>query len=154
MPATAHTPSIEANGRTYRWPVRPTAVICFDGCDPAYIAASGSAGHIPTISRFLKEGFYTVADAAMPTFTNPNNISIVCGAPPAVHGVAGNYYLDRETTPLKQDGRDITDILSKYVLPLSWEHINLTGINNCDAKLQMPNGSRSLRLPAGLRRVA
>lgn len=32
----------------------------------------------------------------MPTFTNPNNISIVCGAPPAVHGVAGNYYLDRE----------------------------------------------------------
>ena len=33
----------------------------------------------------------------MPTFTNPNNVSIVTGAPPSVHGIAGNYYLDRET---------------------------------------------------------
>ena len=88
---------IEANGRTYRWPVRPTVVICFDGCDPAYLAASGPAGHIPTLSGFLNDGFYAIADAAMPTFTNPNNVSIVCGAPPVVHGVAGNYYLDRET---------------------------------------------------------
>lgn len=72
-------------------------MVCFDGCDPAYIAASGAAGHIPTLSGFLKDGFYTIADAAMPTFTNPNNVSIVCGAPPAVHGVAGNYYLDRDT---------------------------------------------------------
>lgn len=97
MSGQAHSASIEANGRTYRWPKRPTVVVCFDGCDPAYIQASAPAGHIPTISRFLNEGFYTIADAAMPTFTNPNNISIVCGAPPAVHGVAGNYYLDRET---------------------------------------------------------
>lgn len=97
MSATTHASQIEANGRVYRWPLRPTVVICFDGCDPIYIAASSPAGHIPTISRFLKEGFYAVADAAMPTFTNPNNVSIVCGAPPVVHGVAGNYYLDRET---------------------------------------------------------
>ena len=33
----------------------------------------------------------------MPTFTNPNNTSIVTGAPPAVHGISGNYYLDRAT---------------------------------------------------------
>jgi phosphonoacetate hydrolase len=33
----------------------------------------------------------------MPTFTNPNNVSIVTGAPPSVHGIAGNYCLDRET---------------------------------------------------------
>ena len=33
----------------------------------------------------------------LPTFTNPNNVSIVTGAPPAVHGISGNYYLDRET---------------------------------------------------------
>jgi phosphonoacetate hydrolase len=31
----------------------------------------------------------------VPTFTNPNNVSIVTGAPPSVHGIAGNYYLDR-----------------------------------------------------------
>ncbi|MGQ4273841.1 phosphonoacetate hydrolase [Terrihabitans sp. B22-R8] len=96
MSAT-NTPIIEANGRSYRWPVRPTVVICFDGCDPAYITASVAAGTIPTIARFLREGFHKVADAAMPTFTNPNNVSIVCGVPPSVHGVAGNYYLDRET---------------------------------------------------------
>ncbi|WP_336741191.1 phosphonoacetate hydrolase [Aureimonas altamirensis] len=90
-------PTVEANGRSYRWPIRPTVVICFDGCDPAYLEASAPAGHIPTIERLLREGFYSVCDAAMPTFTNPNNVSIVCGAPPAVHGVAGNYYLDRET---------------------------------------------------------
>ena len=33
----------------------------------------------------------------MPTFTNPNNASIVTGVPPAVHGISGNYYLDRAT---------------------------------------------------------
>ena len=29
----------------------------------------------------------------MPSFTNPNNLSIVTGAPPAVHGLPGNHYL-------------------------------------------------------------
>jgi phosphonoacetate hydrolase len=33
----------------------------------------------------------------MPSFTNPNNVSIITGAPPEVHGIAGNYSLDRET---------------------------------------------------------
>ena len=33
----------------------------------------------------------------VPSFTNPNNASIVTGVPPAVHGISGNYYLDRAT---------------------------------------------------------
>src|SRR5258708_20555010 len=33
----------------------------------------------------------------MPTFTNPDNMSIVTGAPPKVHGISGNYYLDKAT---------------------------------------------------------
>jgi phosphonoacetate hydrolase len=33
----------------------------------------------------------------MPSFTNPNNVSIITGQPTAVHGIAGNYFLDRET---------------------------------------------------------
>lgn len=33
----------------------------------------------------------------MPSFTNPNNVSIITGAPPSVHGIAGNFFLDRET---------------------------------------------------------
>jgi hypothetical protein len=30
----------------------------------------------------------------VPSFTNPNNLSIVTGAPPSVHGICGNYLFD------------------------------------------------------------
>ncbi|MVA82780.1 Tn3 family transposase, partial [Agrobacterium vitis] len=63
-------------------------------------------------------------------------------------------YLNRAVTQLKRAGRDIPDTLLKHISPLSWEHINLTGIYTWDAEHQMPNGFRPLRLPAGLRRVA
>ncbi|MGD9617285.1 MAG: phosphonoacetate hydrolase [Alphaproteobacteria bacterium] len=89
--------SIELHGRTYRPPSRPTVVICADGCDPAYIEAGLQAGVLPTIARWRREGFYALCDAAMPTFTNPNNLSIVTGAPPAVHGISGNFALDRDS---------------------------------------------------------
>lgn len=88
---------VTANGRSYNWPKRPTVVICFDGCDPTYLEAASAAGVIPTFDKLRREGIWTTALAAMPTFTNPNNVSIVCGAPPAVHGVSGNFYIDRET---------------------------------------------------------
>ena len=88
---------IELNGRTYRAPTQPTVVICADGCDPSYLEAGLRAGVLPAVARFRDAGFYGVADAAMPTFTNPNNLSIVTGAPPAVHGISGNFFLDRET---------------------------------------------------------
>jgi phosphonoacetate hydrolase len=88
---------IALNGRRYRRPTRPTVVICADGCDPAYLDAGIRASMIPTIAGFRDSGFFGVADAAMPTFTNPNNVSLVTGAPPSVHGIAGNFALDRET---------------------------------------------------------
>ena len=88
---------IELNGRHYRKPQRPTVVICVDGFDPVYVERGIADGILPTIGGFAREGWLGVADAVVPTFTNPNNVSIVTGAPPAVHGVAGNYYLDRET---------------------------------------------------------
>ncbi|MGH7097817.1 MAG: alkaline phosphatase family protein, partial [Stellaceae bacterium] len=47
------------------------------------------------LGSFAGSGFLATAQAAMPTFTNPNNVSIVTGAPPAVHGISGNYCLDR-----------------------------------------------------------
>ncbi|HML10532.1 MAG TPA: phosphonoacetate hydrolase [Stellaceae bacterium] len=89
--------TIALNGRTYRPPSRPTAVICADGCDPSYLEAGIAAGVLPTIVGFRERGFFGFADAAMPTFTNPNNLSIVTGAPPAVHGISGNFALDRDT---------------------------------------------------------
>jgi phosphonoacetate hydrolase len=88
---------IRVNGRRYRLPTRPTVVICVDGFDPAYLEHGIKSGTLPTLAHLQRQGFAAVADAALPTFTNPNNTSIVTGAPPAVHGISGNYYLDRTT---------------------------------------------------------
>src|SRR5207237_7783308 len=85
------------NDRQYRLPTRPTVVICADGCDSSYLEAGIAAGVLPTIAKWRDDGFYALADAVMPTFTNPNNMSIVTGAPPSVHGIAGNFALDRDS---------------------------------------------------------
>jgi phosphonoacetate hydrolase len=87
--------TVALNGRIYKRPSRPTVVVCADGCDPAYITRGIADGILPTIASFREKGFLGRAEAAMPSFTNPNNLSIVTGAPPAVHGISGNYYLDR-----------------------------------------------------------
>jgi len=63
-------------------------------------------------------------------------------------------YLDRAVTELKRAGRNIPDKLLKHISPLSWEHINLTGIYTWDSEQHLPEGFRSLRLPAGLRLAA
>jgi phosphonoacetate hydrolase len=52
---------------------------------------------MPWMKQVLTRGAAVVADCVMPSFTNPNNLSIVTGAPPAVHGICGNYLLDPET---------------------------------------------------------
>src|SRR6266436_1079066 len=75
----------------------PARRSCAAGCDPAYIESGLAAGVLPTIAKWRDRGFYALADAVMPTFTNPNNMSIVTGAPPAVHGIAGNFALDRDS---------------------------------------------------------
>lgn len=63
-------------------------------------------------------------------------------------------YLSRATTHMRQQGRHVPDELLKHVSPLSWEHINLTGIYSWDAEHQMPEGFRPLRLPGRLLRAA
>jgi phosphonoacetate hydrolase len=88
---------IELNGRCYEWKGQPTVIICVDGFDPSYLHRGIADGVLPTISTFESRGFIGTADSAVPTFTVPNNTSIVTGAPPSVHGISGNYYLDRET---------------------------------------------------------
>jgi phosphonoacetate hydrolase len=88
---------IEVNRRSYRLPERPTVVVCVDGCEPDYIAQAVAAGHMPWTKRVLAQGAAVIADCVMPSFTNPNNLSIVTGAPPAVHGICGNYLYDPES---------------------------------------------------------
>lgn len=85
------------NGRRYALGPRPVVVICADGCGPEYVAAGIAAGRAPALARMQATGHDGTALAAMPTFTNPNNLSIVTGAPPSVHGISGNYTLDRTT---------------------------------------------------------
>jgi phosphonoacetate hydrolase len=88
--------SIEVNGRTYRLPERPVVVVCVDGCEPDYIAQAVAGGHMPWMRQVLARGSAVIADCVMPSFTNPNNLSIVTGVTPAVHGICGNYLYDVE----------------------------------------------------------
>src|SRR5438477_297939 len=90
-------PGVSLNSVTYRWPTHPVVVVCIDGGDPAYFEQGVRDGVVPHVARFLKQGFGAVADGDMPSFTCPNNMSIATGAPPAVHGISGNFYLDRAT---------------------------------------------------------
>jgi phosphonoacetate hydrolase len=72
-------------------------VVCVDGCEPDYLAQATFGGHMPWMKRTLANGTALVADCVVPTFTNPNNLSIVTGAPPSVHGICGNYLYDVAT---------------------------------------------------------
>lgn len=91
MNPTAH--SFTVNGRTYTpGPTRGGAVPrrfcrCLLGCrdGPRFNASCPAIGH---------PGWRGSARAAMPTFTNVNNSSIVTGVPPAVHGIGGNFFYD------------------------------------------------------------
>ncbi len=88
---------IEVNQRSYKLPQQPTVVVCVDGCEPDYLGQAVAAGQMPWLKRALQEGTGLVADCVVPTFTNPNNISIVTGVPPSVHGICGNYLFDTAT---------------------------------------------------------
>ena len=102
------TDRLEVNGIGYRRPARPLAMVCIDGGDPAYIEHGLAAGILPNIARYRRDGFHTVAQGAMPSFTCPNNMSIVTGRPASVHGISGNFYLDRATNePVPMTGPEL-----------------------------------------------
>ncbi|MBU8875221.1 phosphonoacetate hydrolase [Reyranella sp. MMS21-HV4-11] len=88
---------ISVNGRSYRLPKQPIVVVCVDGSEPGYIERAVEAGQAPWFARVLKEGTNLIGDCVVPSFTNPNNLSIVTGRPPSVHGICGNYFLDPDT---------------------------------------------------------
>ena len=88
---------MELNDISYSWPRKPLAVVCIDGGDPEYLETGLRDGIIPNIARFMNEGFYKVAQGSMPSFTCPNNMSIVTGTEPEIHGISGNFFIDPET---------------------------------------------------------
>jgi len=55
------------------------------------------AGVMPWTGKVMAgKGSDLRGDCVVPSFTNPNNLSIVTGVPPVVHGICGNFYYDRE----------------------------------------------------------
>jgi phosphonoacetate hydrolase len=66
-------------------------IICLDGIGPDYLAHAP----VPTMDELGRRGWRAVGQGAMPAVTNVNNVSIITGTPPAVHGITANYYHDR-----------------------------------------------------------
>lgn len=95
--AEDHPAQIAVNGKNYTWPKQPVVIVLIDGGDPAYVNAARVHGLLPNFTKFMEDGFVSVAAGAMPSFTNPNNISVITGVPPSVHGISGNFFLNPAT---------------------------------------------------------
>jgi phosphonoacetate hydrolase len=91
------SPAITVNDRDYAMPKTCAISICLDGCEPAYLDEAIKAGLMPTLKRIKQEGTVRFAHSVIPSFTNPNNLSIATGRPPAVHGICGNFLYDPDT---------------------------------------------------------
>jgi phosphonoacetate hydrolase len=90
-------PPVVANDRSYPWPKVPAIAICLDGCEPEYLEVAIAEGLMPTLKRMRAMGTDRLAHSVIPSFTNPNNLSIATGRPPSVHGICGNYLYEPET---------------------------------------------------------
>jgi phosphonoacetate hydrolase len=113
--------------------------VCIDGGDPDYLNHGLSRRLIPTIGRFMNDGFHEQALGTMPSFTCPNNVSIVTGAPPAMHGISGNYHLDRATgVPVVMTGPELLRTRSIMAeLSLVGAHVvSITAKDKLRAQLQ------------------
>src|SRR6266850_7127851 len=97
MPSSSRKAEFSINGRTYRPPARPIVVICLDGSADEYLDATLTRGRMPHLQKMAVHGYRGLARAALPTFTNVNNASIVTGVPPSVHGIGGNYFYESAT---------------------------------------------------------
>ena len=88
---------LTVNGREYSWPQQPLVAVCIDGSQPEYIEEAIAGNHMPFTQKMLESGTDLRGQSVVPSFTNPNNLSIVTGVPPKVHGISGNFFLDPES---------------------------------------------------------
>ena len=85
--------SLKINQREYPNQVnKPVVVICLDGSQKEYLDMASQKGLTPNLDKIIENGEFILAHSAIPSFTNPNNISIVTGQPSAVHGICGNFF--------------------------------------------------------------
>lgn len=93
-----HSPTpVTVNDRAYARPKVPAIAICLDGCEPEYLDVAIAAGLMPNLKRMRETGTDRIAHSVIPSFTNPNNLSIATGRPPIIHGICGNYLYEPET---------------------------------------------------------
>jgi len=89
---------LEINKRQYPGMPSSTAiVICLDGSQKEYFEEASKLNLTPNIDSFKKNGEDLLVNSAIPSFTNPNNISIVTGRPSSVHGICGNFFYTPST---------------------------------------------------------
>ena len=69
---------------------RKVVLLCIDGLDPEYLEAART----PNLDAIARRGFFCLGRAVLPSVTNVNNVSILTGAFPNVHGIASNYWYD------------------------------------------------------------
>ena len=109
MSSSISSKPFSANGVAYAPRPVPSVAICLDGSSDEYLDAAMARGRMPVLSEFARSGYRGLARAAMPTFTNVNNTSIVTGVPPSVHGIGGNFFYDT------QAGREVMMNSSSFV---------------------------------------
>ena len=69
-----------------------TVVIMVDGLDPEYLESCST----PVLRQLAEDGFMVEAKGMVPTVTNVNNVSLITGSYPKIHGITTNYWLDQE----------------------------------------------------------
>jgi len=72
---------------------RKILIICMDAFGPEYLERSPT----PNVDRMRKEGVFVIGQGVVPSVTNVNNVSILTGTTPRIHGITSNYWVDRAT---------------------------------------------------------
>ena len=78
-------------------PSSTAIVICLDGSQKEYFEEASKLNLTPNLDELKRTGENLLANSAIPSFTNPNNISIVTGRPSSVHGICGNFFYTPST---------------------------------------------------------
>ena len=92
------TQTITINERDYTGlPTSTAIVICLDGSQKEYFEEASKLNLTPNLDKIINTGEHLLANSAIPSFTNPNNISIVTGRPSSVHGICGNFFYTPST---------------------------------------------------------
>ena len=90
--------TLNINNREYpNIPIKTSIVICLDGSQKEYLDEASKLNLTPNLDKIIQKGEYFLAHSAIPSFTNPNNISIVTGQPSSVHGICGNFFYTPST---------------------------------------------------------